>query len=143
MVFMIVTPRRDIFVGVCFAVSQAISALIFALLILKVASAALQETLQHTSAVITDWGPIALAMLSIFPDIPRASITAATVVNISTGVIACSVLVGKLVLYLAVASLLRNSPRLIAAMRTSKFPLVLKMYPKLRRLAAFQRLMRR
>lgn len=97
---MYLQPQRTILIGTCFAVAASISALVFSLLIQKATQFTLtmnteiSAAIDNGSALIDDWGVIALALLAIFPDSPRTSVAVATVAGLSPLDIACSVFIG-------------------------------------------------
>lgn len=146
---MIIQPHRARVVGFGFALAASASALVLALVIAQAsayvvsANPGLIDVLEHGNPFITDWGAFALAALSIFPDSPRASVAAATVAGLPHVTIAVSVFVGKLVLYTGLSYLLIRLPTLIARLRNQQSPTISRIRPKLRRLAALQRLLQR
>lgn len=146
---MVLQPRRAQVIGAGFAFAAATSAFVFSLLVTQArayvlaANPDIADVLENSSVFIADWGAPALAALSIFPDSPRASVAAATVGGLTPLTIACSVLIGKLVLYAGLVYAVRNLPQLIARLRKTSSPTAWRLYPRLRRLAAFQRLLQR
>ena len=146
---MIIQPHRARVTGIGFAIASAVSALVLALIIIEARPYVLQlnpglaEVLAHGSPIITDWGAPALAALSIFPDSPRISIAAATVAGMAPVSIASAVLAGKLVLYLVLSTLLRRLSEHNATVREFNSPVARRNHRTLRRLAAFQRFLRR
>ncbi len=146
---MVLQPHRTQLIGAGFALAAAVSALILALLVVEArdfvfrANPGLMDALERSSAIIAEWGAPALALLSIFPDSPRASIAAAAVAGVSPPIIFLAVLVGKVALYAGLGHILRRLPQLTAGLRGTRSALGRRLRPGLQRLAAFQRLVRK
>ena len=146
---MIFQPHRVWIIGIWFALAAAVSAWILSTLVSGATDIALSsspelsEMIGTGSTLVADWGAPVMAALAIFPDSPRASITAATVAGLSPVVIALSVLAGKLVLYALIVYLVSNLPRFTDYLRNSRLPFAAILKPRLRRFAAFQRLINR
>lgn len=145
---MILQPHRALLIGIGFAGAAAASALIFAIVVLQAKPFVLQlypslaGALENGSPLISGWGAPALAALSIFPDSPRFSIAAATIAGLAPATIACAVFVGKLFLYLGLGFVLRRLTAFGIETRGKNSALANRVRPTLRRLAAFQRLLR-
>ena len=144
---MIMQPRFRPAIVAGFALASAASAVLLALLVQEASTYVLElnpglaEGLEKASPLIVDGGAVALAVLSVFPDSPRASIAAAASLGVSPTSIFVAVLVGKLMLYLGLSFLLRRLPQLTPWLKGSRSTIVSKVRPMLRRLAALQRLL--
>ncbi len=146
---MIAQPRFRVWIGAGFALASAVSAVILALLIQEAWTYVLQlnpglgDGIESSSPLIVDGGAAALAVLAVFPDSPRASIAAAATLGVSPVAIFVAVLLGKTMMYAGLGYLLHRLPQMITRLATSNSTIVSRVRPGLRRLAAFQRLMRK
>jgi membrane protein YqaA with SNARE-associated domain len=152
----ILQPMRVRLIFVMFAGAAALSALLLALAVSGATAAAnhVDSGASHLSALagpgweqakalVQTWGAPVLAFSALFPDSPRASIVVATLSGLPPLAITAWVLVGKLVLYGALAWGVVRLPQWSRNGRLGQGPVGIRLQRMNRRLLALRRLLSR
>ena len=113
----ILQPAKTRLIVATFAISAGLSSFVFATVLQQFVDAGqwfgldtFGEQWQQASATINQYGPSLLALLAIFPDIPRMSILVISLGDVSPAWIGLMVCAGKLVLYSGFALIINKVP---------------------------------
>lgn len=146
LILAILQPEREKLIVVLFAISAGLSAFAFALILSRFNDSAqllgvetFGEHWETAQQIMATYGPGLLVLLSIFPDIPRPSITVVSFSGVAPIWIGLMVFIGKLVLYSLLIKLLNSVPLFLARRREASWKITAWIYAKAKRFEAYKR----